>query len=69
MALLLSVAVLFKLWPIAIAGLLCLVYPRQLSWRLAIALAAGFAAPFALQRPAYVMDQYRQWATFQPRRP
>jgi Glycosyltransferase family 87 len=54
-------AIFLKLYPLAIAMLFVLVYPRQLSWRLAVALLVGLAAPFALQSPGYVWSQYECW--------
>ena len=54
-------AVLLKLYPLAIAMLLIVVYPRQLGWRFLLALAIGLLIPFALQRPAYVLHQYDNW--------
>src|SRR5262249_39114003 len=60
-AVLLAVACLFKLYPLAVALLLVVVYPRQLGWRLALALLAGLLLPFLLQRPGYVWQQYDVW--------
>jgi hypothetical protein len=58
---LLALACLFKIYPIAVALLLVVVYPRQLGWRLALALLAGLLLPFALQYPQYVAQQYDIW--------
>jgi hypothetical protein len=60
----LTVPILFKVYPIAIAFLLLVVYPRQLGWRLTLALAVGFAVPFLCQDATYVAGQYRQWFTY-----
>ncbi len=60
-ALFVTLACALKLYPIAVGLLLVLVYPRQLSWRLALALAVAALVPFCFQRPAYVLDQYQQW--------
>ena len=60
-ALALTAAILLKLYPVAIALLLLVVYPRQLGWRLALLLAVGLALPFVLQDPAYVARQYGAW--------
>ncbi|HKI31711.1 MAG TPA: glycosyltransferase 87 family protein [Gemmataceae bacterium] len=57
----LAVACLFKLYPIAVGLLLVALYPRRLAPRLALALAAGLALPFLLQRPDYVATQYVSW--------
>jgi hypothetical protein len=56
-----ALACLFKLYPVAIGLLLAVLYPRRFSWRLALALAAGFALPFVCQRSEYVIDQYGGW--------
>jgi hypothetical protein len=56
-----TVACLFKIYPIALGLLLVVAFPRQLGWRLAFGLLAGFALPFVLQRPDYVYEQYRDW--------
>ncbi len=63
-AIALAVAILLKIYPVAIAMLLLLVYPRQLGWRLTVVLALGLLVPFCLQNPAYVYDQYRQWFAY-----
>jgi hypothetical protein len=54
-------AVLLKVYPLAVALLLVLVYPRPLLGRFAIALAAGLLAPFAFQTPSYVLHAYENW--------
>jgi hypothetical protein len=56
-----ALACLFKLYPLAVGLLLAVLYPRRFSWRLALALAAGFALPFLFQRSDYVIDQYGGW--------
>jgi Glycosyltransferase family 87 len=60
-AVFIALACALKLYPLAVGLLLLLVYPKQLSWRLALALLAAALLPFCFQRPAYVLDQYRQW--------
>jgi hypothetical protein len=57
----LTIACLFKLYPIAVALLLTAGYPRRLAVRLAIALAVGLGLPFLLRDPAYALEQYRSW--------
>jgi hypothetical protein len=57
-------AVLFKVYPIAVGLLLIALYPRKLGGRLALALAAGLALPFLLQRPSYVAEQYGIWFNY-----
>ncbi|HYV38978.1 MAG TPA: glycosyltransferase family 87 protein [Gemmataceae bacterium] len=56
----LAVAILFKIYPLSVAGLLLLVRPR-LGWRLGLAMAAGLLAPFCLGDPAYVTQSYASW--------
>jgi hypothetical protein len=51
-----------KLYPLAVALLLALAYPRRLTWRLALALPLLGAAPFLLQRPDYVAAEYVNFA-------
>ncbi len=53
--------ILLKVYPLAVALLLLLIYPRQLGWRLGILLVLGLVLPFALQDPAYVVRQYEAW--------
>lgn len=54
----LAVAFLIKGYPLAVALLLIVLYPKQLGWRLPIAIALGFLTPFLVQEPGYVMRQY-----------
>ena len=51
-----------KLYPVAVGLLLVVVYPRRFGWRFGLALAVAALLPFCFQRPAYVWEQYRQWA-------
>jgi hypothetical protein len=60
-ALSITLSCALKLYPIAVGLLLVLVYPRQLSWRLALMLLVAGLLPFCFQRPEYVLDQYQQW--------
>jgi hypothetical protein len=60
-ALALAVPIFFKLYPVALAMLLLLVYPRQLGWRLVVFLVAGTLLPFATQDWSYASRQYAQW--------
>jgi hypothetical protein len=50
-----------KIYPLSVGLLLVLLYPRQLSWRLALTLILMGAASFVFQRPSYVLDQYQRW--------
>src|SRR5207247_1920829 len=60
-ALLIALAFICKLYPLALGMMLILLYPRRLSWRIPLACAAGLLLPFLLQQPAYVVDQYEKW--------
>ncbi len=60
-ALLLAVGGFMKIYPLAVGLLLAMLYPRQLSWRLAVAVAALFLVSLGLQHPAYAWREYRQW--------
>ncbi|MCC7350822.1 MAG: DUF2029 domain-containing protein [Phycisphaerales bacterium] len=60
----LAVSALFKVYPVALGMLLVLLYPKQLGWRLALALGIGLLLPFVLQRPEYVRGQYRDWFAY-----
>ena len=60
-ALLLAAAGFIKIYPLAIGLLLVLLYPRPLSWRLVLAVAALFLLSLGLQRPAYVWHEYQRW--------
>jgi hypothetical protein len=56
-----AVAIAFKVYPVALALLLCLLRPKQLSWRIALILLLLLALPFALQDGHYVSAQYHAW--------
>jgi hypothetical protein len=56
-----AIAIIFKIYPVALALLLCLLRPRQLSWRIALILAGLVLLPFALHDPGYVSGQYHEW--------
>ncbi len=56
-----AVACLFKIYPIAMALLIVVLYPRQFGSRFVLALLAGLALPFAFQNPEYVARQYGRW--------
>jgi hypothetical protein len=57
----LAFACLFKIYPVALALLMIVIYPRQLGLRFALAMAAGTLLPFVLQDPGYVARQYERW--------
>jgi hypothetical protein len=54
-------ACLLKAYPVAVAMLLAVCYPRQLALRLVVFGALGLALPFLFQRPAYAAGQYEGW--------
>ncbi|HEY8503677.1 MAG TPA: glycosyltransferase family 87 protein [Gemmataceae bacterium] len=56
-----ALATVLKVYPLALGLLLAALYPRRFLPRYLLWLAAGFAVPFLLQRPEYVLDQYRWW--------
>jgi hypothetical protein len=56
-----AAACLLKVYPLASAMLLAVVYSRRFTLRFLLALAIGILLPFALQRPDYVVEQYRTW--------
>ncbi len=60
-ALLLAGACFLKIYPLAIAMLMLVAFPRQLIWRFPLALCLGLALPFAMQHPGYVLEQYGNW--------
>ena len=56
-----AAATFFKVYPLAVGLLLVALYPRQLGWRLALALLVGFGLSLLLRGPAYGLEQYRGW--------
>jgi hypothetical protein len=54
-------ATVFKVYPLAVGLLLCVIEPRRLAPRLFLAVAVGFALPFAFQSPDYVSQQFADW--------
>jgi hypothetical protein len=56
-----GLAVCCKAYPISLALVLVLVYPRRFAPRFAVALLALLALPFVLQHPVYVAEQYHDW--------
>ena len=63
-AIVLTIAVMIKIYPLAIALLLVVMFPRQLLWRFAFCLIVAVALPFALQRIDYVSHQYNDWLLY-----
>jgi len=60
----LGLAAWLKVYPLSAGLLLCVLFPRRLGWRLAVVLAAGFAAPFLTQDPGYVLAEYRSFLNY-----
>lgn len=60
-AALLALACLFKIYHIATALLLVVMFPWQLGWRLPLAVAVGLGLPFLTQSTPYVLSEYREW--------
>jgi Glycosyltransferase family 87 len=60
-ALCVAIPTYFKIYPLAVGMLICVITPRRFGWRLLIALLLFAAAPFLLQHWSYVSDQYHAW--------
>jgi Glycosyltransferase family 87 len=60
-ALCIAVATLFKIYPIAVGLLICLIAPRRFGCRFFTALLLLIIAPFFFQHWSYVSDQYHAW--------
>ncbi len=56
-----GIATYFKVYPLSIGLLLCLVWPKKIPWRLAAVLMVLGALPFALHAPHYVLTEYGSW--------
>jgi Glycosyltransferase family 87 len=56
-----ALASFFKIYPLAVGMLICVVAPRRFIWRLALALLVLALAPYLLQHWSYVTDQYGEW--------
>jgi hypothetical protein len=56
-----AAACLLKVYPLASAMLLTVVYTRRFTLRFLAALAVGILIPYLLQRPVYVLEQYQTW--------
>jgi hypothetical protein len=60
-AICLGVTAYLKIYPLSVALLLVLLYPRQLAWRLLVTMLLMGALSFLLQHPNYVLEQYQRW--------
>lgn len=54
-------ATYLKIYPLALGLLFFVIYPRQIGWRLILALLVFALVTFVLQQPSYVASQYRLW--------
>ena len=54
-------ATYFKIYPIAVGLLICVIAPRRFSWRMLIALILLLLVPFVFQHWSYVSSQYQAW--------
>jgi hypothetical protein len=57
----LAAATLIKVFPLALALVVCALYPRRFAPRFAVAVAALAALPFVAQSPEYVLSQWEKW--------
>jgi hypothetical protein len=58
----LALAVHMKLAPVILAGVVALLWPRTMSWRIAAALGAWGLLPFACGQPERALAMYGEWA-------
>src|SRR5439155_21431128 len=56
-----ALATLIKGYPLALGGILAVLYPRKFAPRFTAVLAGGLLLPFATQPPAVVAGQYASW--------
>jgi hypothetical protein len=56
-----AIATLFKIYPIAVALLICVIAPRRFTWRFFIALLLLSLLPFLFQNWSFVFRQYGAW--------
>jgi Glycosyltransferase family 87 len=62
-ALCVAIATCFKIYPIAVGLLICVIAPRRFIGRMLIALLLFLLLPFVFQHWSYVADQYQAWIT------
>ena len=60
-ALCVAIPTFFKIYPLAVGMLVCVIAPRRFVWRLLLALLLLAVAPFLFQHWSYVSDQYHTW--------
>jgi hypothetical protein len=56
-----AIATLFKIYPLAVALLICVIAPRRFAWRFLIALLLLSLLPFVFQNWSFVSQQYNAW--------
>jgi hypothetical protein len=60
-AICIAIATYFKIYPIAVGLLICVIAPHRFSWRMLIALLLLLLIPFLFQHWTYVWNQYHAW--------
>jgi uncharacterized membrane protein (Fun14 family) len=60
-ALCVAIPTFFKIYPLAVGMLICVIAPRRYVWRLLLALLLLAVVPFLFQNWSYVSDQYHAW--------
>jgi len=60
-AICIGLATFFKIYPLAVGMLICVVAPRRFIWRLLLVLLVFALAPYLLQHWSYVTEQYKAW--------
>ena len=60
-AITLSIACFLKLYPAALAMLICLLFPRKLIPRFMLACGVALMLPFLFQKPSSAIQQYAEW--------
>jgi hypothetical protein len=60
-ALCIAIPTFFKIYPLAVGMLICVIAPRRFVWRLLLILLLLAVAPFLFQHWTYVSDQYHTW--------
>lgn len=60
-AICIGLATFFKIYPLAVGMLVCVVAPRRFIWRLLLVLLVLALAPYILQHWSYVTHQYEAW--------
>ncbi len=54
-----AIATAYKVYPISLGLLLCVLEPKKYTWRMLVLVAIGFVLPFGLQSPTYVLQEYK----------